>query len=665
VKPLLILRFRARLIFYKIRKAIASTYNAIKLPLPMDKDSDYEDHYARWSYEQLLLQQPHIKFNGLWRIGCNHYIVCEDAEGAQTTDGENLLKWFHNNCVIASPVYLVTSAPAKAERVPDRHSSDRALVAGAPRNRRQLLVDLGLALPRNFPPFTLDNPDATVVLVTNRPLTEDQKKQANTKFASLGYFTPLEFSHDSQRNLQSKFRYDFGQGDIDLIPSRELGSNYSRDLRLLVERDEDFWVDNRNRVLSTFYTKVNKLLPREWTSGRSLGCFVDATVFPPDNIRTYLSLYDTVYLALPLAAEFDINCTALGVSPAELQELVHHGRVKIVLPQSVDRYPEKWLGAIAEAAPTGLMLSRQLAAVTITDARRRNPLLYTPLSPVQRYALLHFLASHAEDLVGKEKGEKFVRFIAELGDRWSQTEWSVQSRGAMGMSHLGIGSIAATVYQQVSGRDLRLELWSAAQKVEWAAALGAHAFPIVKGEYDETVACDMVAGLYGPLVKKNSLPPHAALSAVTNLLAIDNNISVVEFAKEFSSSDINRLRGLLFRLSYENVGEHQLSDAITKFNAEIRHYEKRPDLLKSLNIVGLCSAGTVAAGAIDPSIQKIVPLAGIILGFAVNRLIDEAPRYSASAGTLIDYLNSLLTWRSNAGAVLVSRARKDITRLKR
>lgn len=661
-----LLCFRARVMAYRVRRAVARTYHAVtKSGGYSDQSGMYDDHYARWSYEQLLLQQPHIHFNGLWRIGHNHYIVCPDVEVAQTTESENLLHWFQNNRVIASPVNLVSSPPPNAVRVPERGSSDRVLVAGAPRNRRQLQVDLGLQLPQDFPPFTLDSPDADVVMVTNCPLTDDETKLANAKYASLGYYSPLKFVHESNRNLQSQFRYQFGQGDIDLIPSRQLATNFSQDLRLLVEGDEQFWVDNRSRVLSTFYTTSDKLLPREWRSSGSLGCFVDATVFTPDNIRTYLSLYDTVYLALPLSEAFDRNCAALGVTPAELQQLVQHGRLKIVLPQSVDRYPEKLLSAIAEAAPKGLMFSRRLAAVTISDARRRLPFLYTPLSPIQRYVLLHFFATHAEGLVGKEKSQDFIRLLAEFGDRWSQSEWSLQSRGAMGMSHLGIGGIAAAVYQQVSGRDLRLELWSAAQKVEWAAALGAHAFPISKGEYDETAACDMVAGLYGPLVKKNALPPHAALSAVTDLLAIDNNVSAVEFAKEFSSSDINRLRGLVFRLTRENVSQHQLSDAIRKFNAEIRHYEKRPDLLKSLNIVGLCSAGSVAAGVVDPAIEKLVPLAGIFLGFAVNRIIDEVPRYSASSGTLIDYLNSLLTWRSNAGAVLVARARKDIARLKR
>lgn len=627
----------------------------------------YDDHYARWSYEQLLVQQPHIKFDGLWRVGYSHFIICPELDTARTTEGEALFEWFDNKCrTVTAPVEIVTSCPPNAERVPERTALDRALVAGAPRTRRAALVDIGLALPREFPPFTLDNPGGDVVLVTNRPLTDVEIAQAKSAYVSLGYYSPLQFSVDLTRNPESgEFRFNVGQGDIDLIPSRRLANKVGRDLRFLIEEDEQFWVENRNPVLTTFHTMPNALLPSEWSSRRSLSCLVDATVFQPNNIRTYLSLYETVYLTLPLADAFENNCAALGVTPAELLELVKSSRVKLVLPQPVDRYPERWLNTAAEVAPRNLLFSRRLAAATISEARRRVPLLYPPLSPVERYTLLHLVATHASELVGEQKSNHLIRLVTELGDAWAQAEWAVQSRGAMGTSHLGIGGIAASVYEQITGRDLRIELWSAAQKIEWAAALGAHAFPSLSAGYDETNACQLVAGVYGPMQNNQIVSPSAALSAVTDLLAIDSKVSAVEFSKEFSSADINRLRDLILRLTRENVEQDQLSDAIRKFNAEVRRYEKRPDLLKSLNVVGLISAGTVAAGVIDSSVQKSVPLAGILLGFVVNRIIDEVPRYSAVAGRIVDFLNSVLTGRANPGAVLVARARKDVARFKR
>jgi hypothetical protein len=323
------------------------------------------------------------------------------------------------------------------------------------------------------------------------------------------------------------------------------------------------------------------------------------------------------------------------------------------------------LSAVAEAAPKSMMLSRRLAAATIADARRRIPLLYPPLAPRERYALLHAIAEHAEDLVGAKQKEKFVKFVGELGSTWSGAEWAVQVKGAMGTSHLGVGMIAAAVYEQVTGRDLRIELWSAAQKVEWAAALGAHAFPSAAHGYDEANACDLVAGLYGPTSSRlPAVAPRAALAAINDLLAIDSRVAIVDFAKEFSSSDVSRLRELVLRLARENVDPDYLAQAISSFNAEVRRYEKRPDLLKSVNVVGMFSAGAVAAGAVDPALQKVVPLAGMLLGFVVNRIIDEIPRISGTGGRVVDFLNSALTGRVNPDAVLVARAGKEIARLK-
>jgi hypothetical protein len=158
--------------------------------------------------------------------------------------------------------------------------------------------------------------------------------------------------------------------------------------------------------------------------------------------------------------------------------------------------------------------------------------------------------------------------------------------------------------------------------------------------------------------------PRAALAAINDLLAIDSRVAIVDFAKEFSSSEVSRLRELVLRLARENVDPDYLAQAISSFNAEVRRYEKRPDLLKSVNVVGMFSAGAVAAGAVDPALQKVVPLAGMLLGFVVNRIIDEIPRISGTGGRVVDFLNSALTGRLNPDAVLVARARKEIARLK-
>ena len=629
--------------------------------------TEYDDHYARWSYEQLLLQQPHVKFDGLWRVGYRHYIVCADLEAARTVDGERLAPWFDRKCrTITAAVEIVTEFPEGAARVPERSSEDRVLLAGAPRNLRKLTVDLGLELPREFPPFAIDSPGRTVTIVTSTDLFPDEVAAVRSAYASLGYANELEYAVESHREPESEnFRSAFGQGDIDLLPRRRMGK-YAEALRNLVEDDEQFWLDNRSKVLTTFHTSPESLLPDGWSRDRDLSCLVDSTVFKPANIRTYLTLYQTVYLALPLEEKFDEACSALACTADELSKLAAAGRLKFLLPQAVDRYPAKWLSAVSETAPDALLFSRRLASATISDARRRIPFLYPPLSPRERYSLLNAVADNAEALVGGGKAQDLVRFLAEIGNRWSNAEWSVQARGATGTSHLGIGGVAAAVYEQITGRDLRLELWAAAQKVEWAAALGSHVFPATSTGYDEANACELIAGIY--CTSRRNAPttvPSLMIGAVPNLLTIDNSISVVEFSNEFASSDINRLRSLIHGISSEVTDSAELDEALTKFNAEVRHYERRPNQLNSLNLIGLLSATAAAAGAVPESVQTTVPLAGHLAGYVVNRILDEAPRYLSSAGTVIDFLNSALTFRARPDVVLVARARREIKNLKR
>ncbi len=630
---------------------------------------DYDDHYARWSYEQLLLQQPHIAYDGLWRVGWRHFVVCPALATAQTSDGEDLANWFNNNCcVITAPIEIVASCPQGAEQVPERTAEERAALVGVPRVRRNVLVDMGLVLPKQFPPFTIRFAAATVVLVTRERLNTSQEEDAQTAFTSIGYGT-LNFDTDPAWDSETDaFREPGRQGDLDLLPSRRLPTCVGASLRSLLEEDEDFWIDNRNQVLASPHTDPNSLLPVTWTSSKGLSCFVEATALHPENIRTYLSIYDTVHLALPIAEQFQFTCEAMGVTPMELRKLVEMGRLKIVLPQPLDRYRPDWLSEVADNAPHGLLFSRRLAAATIADARRRIPLLYPPLGPADRYLLLHTLLTNSQKLVKADKEGQFVASLKYLSSTWAQTEWLVQSRGAMGTTAFGVGGLSAMLFEHLTGRDLRLELWGAGLKVSWAAALGSHAFPYKSDghDYDETALCDFVASVYSPIqnLKISTVPP-LALTAIADILAINNNVPVIDFAEGFSTVTISRLRKFILNISKESSDAESLESAIRSFNREVRHYENRADRLQRVDIVGLLAGVAVASGVVvNPDIARMAPLAAPILGFLLGIAIDEAPRRYEGAGAIVDFLNSVLTCRNNPDAVLIARARKDVAALK-
>lgn len=636
---------------------------------------DDNDHYARWSYEQLLLQQPHIAFSGLWRLDWRYFVVCPTLETARTVEGKDLAKWFHNNCrVVTAPIVIVASCPPSAERVPERTAAERVALVGAPRSTRDVLVDMDLALSKHFPPFTIRPVGAKfvlvtkVVLVTKEPLNASQADEAQTAFASFGYGT-LDFETDPAWDSKSDaFRDQGGQGDLYLLPSRRLPTCFGSSLRSLLEEDEDFWVDNKNQVLASLHTDPNSLLPETWTSSKGLSCFVEATVLHPENIRRYLSLYNTVHLALPIAERFQLACEAMGVKPMELRKLVEMGRLKIVLPQALDRYRPDWLSEVADNAPQGLLFSRRLAAAAIADARRRIPYLYPPLGPADRYLLLHRLLTNSRKIVGADKEEPFVAGLRYLSSTWAQMEQSIQYRGAIGTTALGIGGFSAMLFEHFTGRDLRLEFWGAGLKVSWAAALGSHAFPYKSEEYDydETALCDLVASVYSttPNVKIRTAPPRA-LAAVADILVIDNDVPVLDFAENFSSATINRVRKFILKIIEDNPTTESVEAAIRSFNKEVRHYEKRADRLQRVNIIGFLAGLAVASGeVVNPDIARLVPLVGEALGFFLRTFIDKAPRRYERVGAFVDFLNSVLAGRKNPDAVLVAHTRKDVAALK-
>src|SRR5690242_910125 len=89
--------------------------------------SPSKDHYSRWSYRQLIVQRPHVRFEGLWAIGDEYFVVCPDYRSACASDGTPLATWFDRKCrVVTAPVSLVDAPPQGADRVPE-HTLDESI----------------------------------------------------------------------------------------------------------------------------------------------------------------------------------------------------------------------------------------------------------------------------------------------------------------------------------------------------------------------------------------------------------------------------------------------------------------------------------------------------------------------------------------------------------
>jgi hypothetical protein len=461
----------------------------------MSSEPSYEPvddpYYARWSYERLLLLQPHIRVAGLWKHDQWFYAVCPDLEkGLAADDGQKLSQWFDNQGrAIGSPIRLVSRAPDGAVRVRERNAKELAELRGVPLTVSNVETCLAVSLPIGFPDFRLQTtpPDAYVYVAS--ALTPAQRRILEERLEPLRGGLRLTVIIDPERACQPP---SMKPAALELIASKRLPSGFGGAVKRALEEDEEFWVKERQTVLASDFRKPAELLPEAFCSNASR-CLVDASVFPPKNLRTYLSLYRNVAIVMPLAHSDQAILTSLRVNEDELVELARRRRIQFLLPQPVVRYPPRLLNRLAELeGQRPLLLSRRLAAATIADCRRRIPLLYPPFGIAERRLLLEGLAAlTATDAAGIAKA-----IATELGRIWSPVEDNVEFRGAMATGFNGVGALSAAVLKHLTGHDQFLELCTAASSVEWAAALNATVFPVDVEGYSQQAATELCASLY-------------------------------------------------------------------------------------------------------------------------------------------------------------------------
>lgn len=625
------------------------------------------NRWERWSYGRLLISQPHVRVEGLWRSPERHFVVCPNVDRDRATDGRSLREWFDNSGrAITSPIHIVAAVPEGAERVEARSAEELATLSGEPLTVRDVFVALHLALPIEFPNFhVLDDESSGTVICVPRELSNAEQVLLRGAYAQLdlpGAYR-LEVRNDFEPS-ELEFRHAYGQGDIELRPSRRLGRRFSSSLRQLVEEDDDFWSKSRKDLLAADAdVRRQDVLPRDFVTSET-SCLVDASIFPPTNIRNQLTLYETTFLVAPLGDRLTDQCTALGITQHELAELVSIGRVRLLLPQSIDRYDIGWLSAIAETAPNHLLLSRRLATATVIETRRRWPLLYPSLGTTERRVVLEWLSSEVRGLgPGPIRlwGESLLRTLSAA---WNGVEHGLNMRGAMGTGHVGIGALAAELFESFYGRDLRLEFWSAASDVEWAAALGASLFPVSTEGYSEHAASELLASLLGaPGEGCPTLVGQSVRVALDGILSVSNTVPAVPFAKEFGSSDVRRLRSIVRDMAKWNQHPSFLNEAIEAFNADVRQVEQRQEYLRALTLDRIAPATATATAAIlshvDPATSFGVLISSGILVGAARAFAGK----NIAIGKIVDFIDGALVGKKS-DAVLVARVRKQLRGLK-
>jgi len=621
------------------------------------------DGYGRYSYEILRLSQPHIKTDGLYRVNSRNYIVCPDLlENTLALDGTRIVDWFNNNKILGCPIELVKICPTDGERSEERNIDEIIIGKGDPRTHRDVLTYLALTLPRTFPKLNLSEVDDSTITVTlERELTTEEC--ILLKDALLALEIPVKYKiivDDTFKENDKPYRYNLGQGDMDIIPTKFLPFKPSASLRYVLENDEDFWQTHKMHVFSGIMNDQNQIIPDNWDKYESR-CLINASVFPQNNIRNYLSIFQNIIIALPLVGKDQQVLESLGITVEELAELSNLGRVRFILPQSIDRYSLKTIETLVEIAPENFILSRRLAAASIIDTRRRFPFLYPPLGSRERTELLHQLVSLCNDM-NPDSRRILEPVVLELGRIWSSAECMINQKGAMATSALGLGALVSTLLKSNLGLDRFIEFYSASTTVEWAAPFSAYVSPIQYGSYSEENLTQILANSYSGF-HSGDFPLFIRQTSIIlkNILSIDSEVPIIDFASSFGSSDIERLRKALFDLKREGTTSEDIEDLIRKFNNDVRNYEQNERKHASWDISGLIGAisaiGGVAIGQLHP--EAVLPLESIPLALWLCNRLDTFRGHNELVGTVLDKISALAT-KTSPEAVLVARLKRNI-----
>lgn len=594
--------------------------------------------YAQESYERLILQKHTIFFDGLWELDGWYYVLIGEAS-MSLTDSEfaDLVSWFDESCrVIGTPVKIVKNLPIGSVSIPARSSAQLSQYHGVPFTTPEFNKLLKTLLSKDFPRFGVYSDHGGIRLVVESAITAEQHAEVDITLANLGF--------DVEAEIVVKESAWTKDNDAKSLQKKGAANSFPAVLRLALEEDEDFWVDSRFSLFAEGNIDRHCFLESK-LSREVCSCFVNSTALTPGNLRGYLTLYKVVWIALPLDTYVEAVFKGFNVNEGELLELAVMGRVGFVLPGKAPMYPIGFLSKLLEAAPKSVIFSKRLAAASIAEARRRNPLLFPNLNNVERKSVLDLL-SGTDYLGANELSEVFVQHFSEV---WPSLEYSFNDLGALGMMRNGLSQIAAGIAKKYHAIDLGPEIQASMASVEWAAALGAVYSPIKTPSFDEGPLAEFSGSIMTGVNQESIVAPVCDMNTlIEGLLCLDNDAPVIEVAEVFIGSDVLSLQKIIQENSASGVA---LSEYVRVLNGKVKRFERNQSKVQKLDLLGL--AGGISAIASTSGIASFVPIGAWVL----QKIFMQSDSFAQ--GPVLDWVRAK-SFMTTQDVVLVSRLRKKM-----
>jgi hypothetical protein len=430
----------------------------------------------------------------------------------------------------ASPIHLSETAPEAGARVEEETSYGAELwLNGVPLPAPLVNKLLAVAAP-DVPDGSLDyaREKDTWVFRSLKKLSKTEEASVESATDKLGFLGPIRFLTVSLVNPipNAPQQNRKAEESLDLVTAREIRRSPGP-LRKLVEPDEEEWrkflADRANQK-----TASNPPL-----NNQEFACLYDVADCSDVRLSELLTLHDRIDI---MPSRDDLAWLEKHrLPPGDLQELVQLRRVRLVLPHSAEKYPERLLSAVSEVDSSSLVLSRTLASKTILHGQYKEPLLYAPLTAKQRSSVLAALSRATTD-------QTFRALLGSYGRLFQSQHDVFMMRGALASLGFGVGAYLGEVFYQLSRQDARVELMTCGAAIEWALGLGASFIPRNLGLYDETSNSMLVASYLG---RSGILHPDPATDrmhvVVDGLLAL-SDVPPIEVARDFRSLPAIRFR---------------------------------------------------------------------------------------------------------------------------
>ena len=442
-----------------------------------------------------------------------------------------------------------------------------------------------------------------------------------------------------------RFADNFAIGTRHLIPATNDG------LRRLVERDEDMWRD--------FVAKRGERVSRIEESGsasQGFECLYDTRDDGPIKLAELLTLYDVVNV-VPGQDMTWLERHRLTLS--ELEAMAALGRIRLVFPDAILRYPEGVVQAAISSSSQNVVLSRELAMRVLKNGEKKDPLLYGPFTTEERTALLRQLHQGAPD-------DAFRGLLQTYSSSFVQHGLEYAVRGANAGYRIGIGAFLGEVLYRLRGIDARIEMSVVGATMEWSMGLGAAYVPRQMKGFDETHNASIIASH----VSRSRFVPKDPLAnrmhtVVDGLLAI-TDVPPIEVAKSFSSSTVSRFRQVAMGLVSGPSNVDELGDMVKNLNDEVRAFERRRKFLIKWK-ADAAAVGLATKLVMDPLDAKFGPwtsyFTSLVAGYLYNAL-KHSRAFEAASGIsreVVDTFIGLALSPSN-DAVIMSRTREKLER---